>query len=653
MISKMSKVEIIGPKKYLDPALHLLQDIGALHIEEVPLGESEGKRLLHRIQNSEPLEKEKELLENLLNMLEDVSRQGSSKRKAETSSSGPIEKETLYEKPLEEIYFEVINLNNKLKTFIRRRLNIEDDLSVAARYDELVKQFLPIIRELNAEADLECLGITISTKAKRTLEGLKVKMGQILGEEYRFFSHDFEDGQTVALLAFNEHYATAVKDLLWHEGISELRLPTEFESLPLDETLESLHKKLVDLPADLKRVNQKIEEFILNNSSFIEGVRFLCLDRLEHFKVFAKVALTKYTFIINAWVPTKSVGTSAWIPPKSVEEIRSILDRKFEGAVLVNELDLEGVEIDDIPVKLDNRSVVKPFELLLNFFPPPRYGTVDPTSIIALFFPLFFGMILGDIAYGLVVCLIGLLIRFKSQVGTTLRRVSVILLLASLWTVIFGFLYGEFLGDLGPTLGLHPIHPFFHREGAILPSFIMALSVGTVHILLGYVLSIINSVKAKNTHKMLEKIAEVGGLFGLFFMIGSLAKLLPPLFFTSGAGLLIISFIVMIYFHNFLAPLEIVKSVGNILSYARIMAIGLSSVILATVANKFSGMMGNIIVGVIIAGLLHILNIALGIFSPSIHSARLHYVEFFTKFYQAEGKQYLPFKRSKKGGDVI
>lgn len=155
MISKMSKVEIIGPKRYIDPVLHLLQDIGELHIEEVPLGESEGKVLLHRIQISEPLEKEKELLENLLKMLEDVSRLGSSKRKDETSSAGPIEKETLYEKPLEEIYFEVISLKNRLKSFIRRRLNIEDDLSVAARYDKLVKRFLPVIRELDEGADLE------------------------------------------------------------------------------------------------------------------------------------------------------------------------------------------------------------------------------------------------------------------------------------------------------------------------------------------------------------------------------------------------------------------------------------------------------------------------------------------------------------------
>ncbi len=649
MIAEMSKVEIIGPKRFFDPVLHVLQDIGELHIEEVPLGESEGKFLLHRMHIDETLEKEKGLLENLLKMLEDIFRLGGSKKGKDDID--PVEKEKVYETPLKEIYFRVTNLNNRLKSLVRRRRNIEDDLSVAKRYDKLVKRFLPVINTLNEDTPCEYLGITIPTKEKKTLEGLRIKMGQVIGEEYKFFSYAFEDGQTVALLAFEENCAADVKDLLWHEGISELRVPSEFESIPLDETLESLHKKLTDFPADLEKIHKEIENLILNNISFIQGARERCLDRLEHFKVFSDIALTEYTFIINAWVPSKAVGTSPWVSTKSVGEIRSFLDKKFGGAVLINELDVDEVEREDIPVKLENKPVVTPFELLLNFFPPPKYGTVDPTSLIALFFPIFFGMILGDIAYGLIVGLIGLLIMLKSKTGSIPRRVSMIFLLASLWTVVFGFIYGEFLGDLGESFGLHPLHPFFHREVAILPSLIMACSVGGVHILLGYILSMINSLREKNTHKVFEKVAELGGLFGLFFMVGSLARFLSPAFFVSGAGLLIIALIIMIYFHNFLAPLEIITAIGNILSYARIMAIGLSSVILAVVANRFSGMVGNVVVGVIIAGLLHALNIALGIFSPSIHSARLHYVEFFTKFYQAEGKKYLPFKR--KGGDVV
>jgi V/A-type H+-transporting ATPase subunit I len=96
----------------------------------------------------------------------------------------------------------------------------------------------------------------------------------------------------------------------------------------------------------------------------------------------------------------------------------------------------------------------------------------------------------------------------------------------------------------------------------------------------------------------------------------------------------------------FLGPLELVGLVGNILSYLRIAAIGLASVYLAMVANALAGFVGNILVGLIIAVLFHALNIALGAFSPTIQSLRLHYVEFFSKFYQGGGEPFQPFQGS-------
>ena len=91
--------------------------------------------------------------------------------------------------------------------------------------------------------------------------------------------------------------------------------------------------------------------------------------------------------------------------------------------------------------------------------------------------------------------------------------------------------------------------------------------------------------------------------------------------------------------------IEVMSTVGNILSYARLMAIGMASVILAMVANKLSGAFEIAIIGIIIAVLLHILNLVLAMFSPSIHSVRLHLVEFFSKFYEGGGRVYKPFAR--------
>jgi V/A-type H+-transporting ATPase subunit I len=133
--------------------------------------------------------------------------------------------------------------------------------------------------------------------------------------------------------------------------------------------------------------------------------------------------------------------------------------------------------------------------------------------------------------------------------------------------------------------------------------------------------------------------------------VASAADALPQALLTPGFVLLLVGTVLLIYTIGWigllLAPIEILGTVGNILSYLRLAAIGLSSVYLAKVTNDLAGSSGNLIIGFIIAALGHSLNIALGILSPTIQSLRLHYVEFFGKFYEAGGAGYRPFTREK------
>jgi V/A-type H+-transporting ATPase subunit I len=167
---------------------------------------------------------------------------------------------------------------------------------------------------------------------------------------------------------------------------------------------------------------------------------------------------------------------------------------------------------------------------------------------------------------------------------------------------------------------------------------------------LGLGLGVWDALRRHSPHEVLEKVATLVSLAALFLLVAVLTDYLPATFFTPAVAMLVVSVVLLIYSLGslgvVLGPLEFLGAVGNILSYLRLAAIGLASVYLAQVANALAGMTGNLLLGLIIAGLFHALNIALGIFSPTIQSLRLHYVEFFSKFYAGGGQAFHPFRRA-------
>ena len=138
------------------------------------------------------------------------------------------------------------------------------------------------------------------------------------------------------------------------------------------------------------------------------------------------------------------------------------------------------------------------------------------------------------------------------------------------------------------------------------------------------------------------------GLISLLMLVGVLANFIPAEVRGLAWGGLVVGVVLMGasmgWLGTLMGPIEFIGLIGNILSYLRIAAIGLASVYLAKVANDVAGMVGNIVLGAILAVLIHALNLVLGAFSPTIHSLRLHYVEFFRKFYEGGGRSYQPFQ---------
>jgi V/A-type H+-transporting ATPase subunit I len=357
---------------------------------------------------------------------------------------------------------------------------------------------------------------------------------------------------------------------------------------------------------------------------------------------------SKYTFFIRGWAPRRE---SARLLERVEEE--------FGGRVIA-EID-ERINRSEAPVQIRNPAIVRPFEVFTRLLPLPAYGTVDPAPFFAFFFPVFFGLIIGDIGYGLVILGLALLLRRWSSPGSVWRSLSSVFALSSPFVIFFGVLFGEFFSTLGEQFHLlryigravadeagqvtyHPI--LYDRIDSMLTFLLLALLIGTAHVILGFVLGIFTALRTRRYQRLFARAGMLVALLtSLVLILSTVADLAPAVVWTA-AALFAFSLVGTTLLEGFIAPIEIVSTLSNILSYARIMAIGLASVILGLVANRLGSLPDSVAAGILIAVVLHAVNVVLAVFSPTIHTMRLHFVEFFGKFYEPGGKPYQPFRKS-------
>jgi V/A-type H+-transporting ATPase subunit I len=267
---------------------------------------------------------------------------------------------------------------------------------------------------------------------------------------------------------------------------------------------------------------------------------------------------------------------------------------------------------------------------------------------MTLFLPLMFGVMVGDVVYGAVLLALGLSARRRfagrSPVAADL---SAVLVLGSAWAIVFGFVFGEALGNLGKNVfGDFALWVYRGDATALEPLLLFALAIGATHVLLGVLLGLWQSWRDRERRAALDRIGTLLFLVGLFAVAGYAAGALPDGSMTPALALMLVGLALVMALHGTLGimmgPLELLGTIGNVLSYLRLAAVGLASVYLAIVANELATV-GPLWLGVIVAAFFHVLNLALAGFSPLIQALRLHYVEFFSKFFIGGGRRFRPF----------
>ena len=406
----------------------------------------------------------------------------------------------------------------QLEALAEQRQSLEEERALILKF----RPFFSAFRKIG-DSGLDLDGIRVfylvlREDGEQELRRMRAALRQALGDGFELLSQPSESGESAMLLAVPTADAAKAEQLLSEAGVQSLSLPDQFEEQGVSATIRRMQARLDELPDALAALERERARIARERGRELAWIQASVRDHLATVEAMEKAVVTPRAFVLEGWVP-KAVQTE--------------LERKL-GLCCGPGFEIETVSSeewagDTVPVVLNNPRLFRPFEAITRMMPLPKYGTVDPTPYVAVFFPMFFGVVLGDVGYGTILALVSLILRLRSRADTTLRSISEIGLACALFSIIFGFLYGELFGDLGHRIGLHPI--IFNREEAFFPFLGFAIALGLVHIVVGLLVGAVKMFRGDKRRALGKGVAALMVvLIALALMAAS--GMLPERFFT-------------------------------------------------------------------------------------------------------------------------
>jgi V/A-type H+-transporting ATPase subunit I len=652
----MVRARVITLKEFSKESLERLEEIGVLHVEVAKELDPIDKAAIESRRNE--VEKALLLIQDILKFLA-----------GERTLFLP---EELRVPPLDEMIDQVNQWHGRCSELVRQIGFLEEKvvkgeelgryLSVIGRTEDMP------LKELQYSGNY--LFITVFVSSDEAYGIFIEKVNQYLIQNITFPGEGVTINQVIAKVENRK----VIEELAREYGASVLKIPEE--ASPLGEYLRENDERIRREQESMRHLQEELQKMIEGSLEEMVLYREVFSMEKERLSVLEKACEAKYVTLMEGWVPRSNV-----------ESVTSSLNENL-GPVWVDVREPEGVE--EPPTKLQNPSLIRPFQVIVNLFSLPKYGDWDPTPIIAYSFAFFFGLMLNDFVYA--AGLIFLAKFFLSKLVDEPESENVhlfrnVLYISGIGALIFGLLSGSYLGDFlnryfGVKLEAIALSVWVHEDLLKPISFIVfSLLIGLAHVNAAHCLALIRGIKAGNMGLIFSKIGLfLTEVFGIPYLLRSLfhiefVRLSPEVYsafiylvFAGVIGILAGGFLQMGVLGGIFGIFDLPGFLGDVMSYARLAGVGLATFYLASsfnfladwissaLPNLIPGFLGSILAWIVAIGMLailHTFNILLSTLAAFIHSLRLCFVEFLLKFYEGGGREYTPFHLKRQRRVVV
>jgi len=625
LIETMYRTKIIGIKEDIFELINILKTLKVFHvIESTELGREEAfddKDFRTTKMTLENLETRVSSIFSYINM-DSLSKL---QKKMEKRSTEDI---------IRDLEVLLSSIEPKIKKIETEKADLNSKIEHLKRYKPILIQSQSLIDEIDRNPNLDSNMIMFSRKSDLRLDEFEKEITKRTKGLYEAISRRVDNNYFAVLLLYDREFKNEIQKYLSSEKLSTFTLESELGKIGLKDFSSHIESSLSKHEKELESL-EKQKQFLIQTPEFDKFIRVHqeVVDRISAFQLVEKMGRTEDTFEIEGFVPKSKYKT-----------LESELKKTFNKRIL---LKTEKAK-KDAPVLRINPRIVKPFETITNLIQLPKYGSIDPTPFVFIFFTFFWGFMVGDIGYAVTIFILAAILRsrFKKNQQQGLQNISEIFMISCVSAMFFGLIYFEIFGDFGEIIAhdLHlDIHPILNRYEDTQGLLIISIIIGLVIIIGGLFLGAYNNFKLKHMSHVYSNLLLIliWGSIPLLLLVLIIANDIFMIAFIIDLIIIIISIIILIKLEGIAGLIHVIEKFSNILSFARLMAIGLVGAWMGKVANELTTQLFPL--GLLMGLGLHLINLVILVLSPSIHSMRLNVFEFFTQFVLEGGDTYKPY----------